>query len=282
MSTDTRTAGKRGARAGNAHPELRLSNFKTTAPTPPPTGDVTSGITAWGMDGNDQYGCCGPAATDHYQVAKLGDTSLIGKLGGVGPVPLYFEYGIAQGEPGPQPDQGVDNDLWLQFLFNKGIIEAFAELDFTNVDEVHQAMLDYRGVLISVELTDDAEQLFNSKQPWTLANGESPDPNEGHDILLVKYGPEGDTFVTWGALQLSTIPWDNSCITSAWVIITSEDAERTGVDIAALQNQIRAWGGKVDTTTPPAPAPTPAPTPAPVVPADPWWVRFWNWLREGF
>lgn len=271
-----RIAGRRGGgRTNTRYPQLQLSNFRTGTPVPPPSGDVTYGITDWGMDHNDQWSCCGPAATDHYQVAKAGDVSLIDHLGGSGVLPLYFEYGIAQGEPGPYPDQGVDNGTWLKFLFDKGIIEAFAELDPNNADEVHQGMLDFGGVLTSVSLTADAEQLFGAHQPWTVASGEMPDPSMGHDILLAKYGPEGDTFVTWGALQLATVAWDSACITGAWVIVTSEDAARTGVDIAALKAKITALGGSVAS----APAPTP-PVPGIMPPSEvvQWFRDFLAWF----
>lgn len=240
-----RQSGKRGLRRGAHHPEMMLSNFRAQPPTPPPpTGDVSHGITSWGMDGNDKYGCCGPAATDHYQVAKSGQTSQINTLGGVGPVALYFQYGTAQGEPGPNPDQGVDNPTWLTFLFNKGVIEAWAQVP-SDPNEIHSAMLNFSGVLIGVDLTDDAEQLFNNHQPWTLSGGESPDPNEGHDILLVTYDDQGDdTFVTWGALQKSTVQWDAGCIQGAYVIVTSDDATRNGVDLVALKAQCASLGGQ--------------------------------------
>lgn len=245
--SDLRQAGKRGLRRGRSVPALRLSLFRTTAPTAPPSGDVSRGIEAWGMDGNDQYGDCGPAATDHYQVAKSGEVTQIDKLGGIGPVALYFEYGTSQGEPGPKPDQGVTNASWLKFLFDKKIIEAYAELDVTNVTEVHQAMIDFSGVLVGVQLNSNAETQFNNHQPWSLANGQQATPNEGHDILLVKYDASGDTFVTWGALQPATVKWDGTCITEAWVVVTSDDAARVGIDITALKQKIAAFGGTVAT-----------------------------------
>lgn len=264
-TTAPRKAGKRGRRPAVHRPELLLSKFRTApAATPPPSGDVTSGITAWGMDGNDEYGDCGPAATDHNQVAKAGNVDEVGKLGGVGPVALYFRYGIAQGEPPPKPDQGVTNSTWLQWLYEQGVIEGFAELNASDADEVHQAMLDFAGVLVGCTLTDDAETDFEATPPipWNITPQDQPDPNDGHDILLVKYDANGDTFVTWGGLQPATVAWDDGAIDEAWVILTSEDADRAGINLAALQAEIESLGG-TESTTPPAPAPAPAPSPSP-------------------
>lgn len=272
-----RQAGKRGLRRVVHHPEMMLPLFRETSPAPPPpTGDVTHGITDWGMDSNDRHSCCGPAATDHYQVSKSGDISQINQLGGVGVLPLYYEYGKSQGETGNEPDEGVDNPSWLQFLFGKGIIEAWAEIDHSDVNEVHAAMNNFSGVLVSVSLTDDAENLFAQKLPWTTDNGEHPNPQEGHDILLAKYDESGDTFVTWGALQGSTIKWDSSCITGAFVIVTSDDAQRNGVDINALKEQCRALGGESSNDSPVLPI-----TPSVIPPVTPEVIPTPDPLDEG-
>lgn len=248
-----RRAGLRGLRQESHAPELMLARFKDVAAAPPPEGDVTQGRTDWGIDHNDTFGCCGPAATDHFVMAKIGPSAQPDQLGGRGVLPLYFAYGKSIGEPGDQPDQGVENATWLKFLFDQGIIEGYAELNKNDPVEIHQAMLDFKGCLVAVSLTDDAEQLFEQHQPWTTAQGEQPDPNMGHDILLVRYGPEGMTFVTWGGLQMSTIPWDHVCILEVWVIMTKEDAARAGVNFTALQNEIRNWGGTQVQPVPSAP-----------------------------
>jgi hypothetical protein len=233
---------------------MQLANFRTAPPTPPPpAGNVSHDITDWGMDGNDQWSDCGGAMADHYIVAKTGNVALIDKLGGIGTLPMYWKYGLAQGETGTppaqpdQPDQGVDNPTWFTFLMDMGVIDAWCELPLNDPVEIHAAMLNFSGVCVQVTLTDDANDLFNQHLPWTLANGETPDPNEGHDILLVEYGPQGYCFVTWGALQWATIPWDNSCITGVYVFVSKEDAARNGVDINALIATIRQFNGTVAT-----------------------------------
>ena len=72
--------------------------------------------------------------------------------------------------------------------------------------------------------------------------------NGFYDIYLVKYDAEGETIVTWGADQECTVAWETGESLAgdleAWVYITKEDAERNGVDLAALQQAIRDLGGK--------------------------------------
>lgn len=248
----SRPTGIRGGVQLRHEPTLRAELFRTTpAPEAPPSGDVTGGLKSWGMLGNDTYGCCGVAAFEHLRMAKA--------ITAEGPAfeadfvqpttdateTLYFAYGKAQGEPGDKPDEGVANAVFLKWLFDQGAIEWFAELDVTDENVVRNAMLDCRGVLIAVSLTDDAEQLFSEQQPWTVANGETPDPQEGHDIALLAYGPEGSTFCTWGALELATPEWVKACAREAWVFGSREDGERAGYDVDACIAAIKALGGSV-------------------------------------
>ena len=34
----------------------------------------------------------------------------------------------------------------------------------------------FHGCYVGVDLTDDADELFQQGEPWTLANSEEPDP----------------------------------------------------------------------------------------------------------
>lgn len=252
-----RPTGIRGGVKLRHEPTLRAELFRTgETPTPPPSGDVTGGLHDWGMLGNDRYGCCGVAAFEHIRMAKalcsVADGTPTFESDFAVPTTesteaLYFAYGKAQGEPGEHPDEGVANADFLKWLFEQGEIEWFAELDVQNVDEVHQAMLDCYGVLVAVALTDDAEQLFSAHEPWTVANGETPDQQEGHDIALLAYAPDNDAFVTWGAVEPATPEWVKECASEAWVFGSREDGERAGFDVDACVAAIRALGGNVTT-----------------------------------
>jgi hypothetical protein len=130
-----------------------------------------------------------------------------------------------------------------------------------------------RGVILGVNLTDDANALFNAGQPWTVANGEQPDPAEGHAILKVgQQQPTGangyGTVVTWGALQEADWTWEQACVEEAWAIVTKDDMG--DVAFAALLADLQALPHATVTptpapgpVTPPAPAPQPAPSPTP-------------------
>jgi cell wall-associated NlpC family hydrolase len=283
-------------------PELLIDRFRATAPgAPPPTGDVSGGITVWGMLCNDRLSCCGFSAIEHYRMAKAALGGGKFQPGFVKPTDgetqtLYFAYGIAQGEPGPEPDEGVTNSTMLAWLFAQtqaaklagdDVEEfAYAEIDVASpgaADRIHSEMLAFHGILVGGLLTDDAEDDFEEGIPWHVTADDQPDPNDGHDWLIVAYDatgtkeidgyPVGDLGVTWGGLQWADIEFDSDAIQEAWVIATREDAERSGADFDAMLAACRALGGVAE--NPPAPAPTPpaptppapAPTPSPAPPA---------------
>jgi hypothetical protein len=252
--------------------------YTTTGTFPPPSYpvDVSGGITNWGMLGNDQYGDCTFAGREHYKMAKAaaGHEQEAWET----PDQLVAEY-LAY-------DHGQDSganiaDLLLTW-YKAGKILAFAPVDHTSPVQVDAAMAAFHGCYCGVSLTDDADQLFSVGLPWTTVRGEQPDPNEGH--CIVKVAAEGhtglDTWVTWGALQLSTPIWTDACLDEAWVIITQEDADAAGLDIAALRADIEALHG-TGGQPPQPPPPSPPPTPPHGAPA--WFVRFWEdvltWLK---
>ncbi len=244
-------------------------------PAPAYPVDVTGGIgdQDWGMLGNgpdptcttypDGVGDCTFAGRQHYKMAKAAnyrETEQWETSDAL--VAEYLTY-----------DNGQDNgaviaDLLLSW-YQAGKIKAFAPVDHTDPAAVDSAMGAFRGVYVGVNLTDDANDLFSEGQPWTVANGEQPDPNEGHCILKVRAdGQDLDGYVTWGALQPATREWSSACLDEAWVAVTTED-EAAKVDMPALLADINALGGTGGNpapVTPPAPAPVPVPPPVPVNP----------------
>jgi hypothetical protein len=250
---NTRTAGHRGRRPVKPPGERFQINWlsgylRTPLPAPTYPVDVSADITDWGMLGNGPdpactthpkgVGDCTFAGRQHYRMAKAAawhesptwETSndLVAE---------YLAYDRGQ-------DHGaVIADLLLSW-YNAGKILAFAPLDHTRPQEVDSAMAAFHGAYVGVDLTPDADTLFEQGQPWTVADGQQSDPAEGH--CIVKVGSDGsqfDTWVTWGALQRSTLQWTAACLQEAWVIITQEDSAAANVDLAALKADIDALHG---------------------------------------
>lgn len=218
-------------------------------PAPVYPVDVSGGITDFLMLGNgpdptctthpDGVGDCTFAGRQHYRMAKA--------AAGGEPMPAetsdelvaeYLKYDHGQ-------DVGANIADLLLSWYRTGKILAFAPVDHTDPAAVDAAMQAFHGCYVGVDLTGDADDLFEQSQPWTIEHGELPDPSMGHCIVKVKAegGAGLDTWVTWGALQDSTSAWTGECLSESWVLITQEDAEAANLDIAALRADIDALGG---------------------------------------
>lgn len=249
----TRIAGHRGRRPvkppHQRFPLQYLSGYlRAQLPAPVYPIDVTGGITEWQMLGNgpdstctshpDGVGDCTFAGRQHYKMAKA-------KAGGLTEswessnalVAEYLKYDHGQ-------DQGANIADLLLYWYKAGTILAFAPVDHTSPAQVDAAMAAFHGAYVGVNLTDDADALFQKGQPWTVDSGDRPDPNEGHCIVKVAAdGSAYDGWVTWGAVQRSTREWTAACLEEAWVVITEEEADSASLNIAALRADIDALHG---------------------------------------
>ena len=246
-------------------------------PAPAYPVDVTGGIpdSAWGMCANgpdptcttypNGLGDCGFAGKVHYGMAKAacyGETETPESSDALATEYLAYDHG---------QDIGVNLADVLLFWYQSGRIKAFAPVDHTDPAAVDAAMEAFKGVYVGVNLTDDANDLFNQGQPWTVANGEQADPSDGHCIVKVKADGQGlDGYVTWGALQPATREWTTACLEEAWAVVMTED-EAAKIDMGALLADIEALHGTAPapgTAVPPIP-PVPTVPPIPPVPVDP-------------
>jgi hypothetical protein len=249
----TRTPGLRGLLPKLSYADrFPLGYLHQYAPNPLPAPvypiDVTEGIENWLMCGNgpdptctthpDGVGDCTFAARQHYKMAKAAraqkaetwETS--NQL-----VAEYLAYDDGQ-------DVGANIATLLLSWYRNGKILAFAPVDHTDPALVDSALALFTGVYCGVQLTDDADDLFSEGLPWTVADGQQPDPDEGHCILKAKAdGHTIDGWITWGAEQSSTTDWTSACLDEAWVVITQEDDGTKLIDLAALQADIKALAG---------------------------------------
>ena len=250
-----RTAGKRGklpVKPAGERFAIKYVHEYLAEPLPAPAYpvDVSAGITGWGMLGNgpdptctthpDGVGDCYFACRQHYRMAKAAadhapmPTETSNQL-----VAEYFTYDGGQ-------DRGVNIADVLLAEYRAGIILGFAPVDHTDRAACDAAMAKFHGLILGGDLTDDADQLFEDHEPWTVSSDVRPDSADGHCFLRVKstgaHPSAMSTDVTWGADQESTAAWDSACITEAWVAILSQD-QIDPAALAALRADIDALDG---------------------------------------
>ena len=140
--------------------------------------------------------------------------------------------------------------------------EAFVRIALNQIDA---AMAKFGAILCGVNLTPDVDQLFTDGLPWTVADGQIPDPREGHVLVRVKSDGTMHTYTTWGGYQEATVDWSAACCEEAWAPVTLELARNLNINAPALLAAIKAMGGQVRAPAPPAP---PSPGPVAEVEAD--------------
>jgi hypothetical protein len=277
-TTPVRIAGKRGKRPAEPLAGLKFIHEYAVSPLPAPVYpvDVTHGIGAdsWQMLANgpdptctvapDGVGNCTFAGRQHLRMAKAagyGESETWETSNEL--VEEYLTY------DGGQDDGAVISALLLSW-YRAGVILGFAPVDHRSPEAVDAAMQAFNGVYVGVNLTDDAEQLFGDGEPWTTANGEQPDPDDGHCIVGVKATASGRTYVTWGAEQEATADWSSACVTEVYVLITTED-EAAKVDMPALTADIETLRGHAPAVSREGTAmPEPTPETGPVSKLEEW------------
>jgi hypothetical protein len=242
-----RVPGRRG-RLPKLPPDQRLpiqyAHAYMKAPIPAPTYpvDVSGGITDWKMLGNDEFGDCTFAGREHLKMAKAAAVGTLASETWEGDQALIQEYlAYTHGA-----DTGANIGLLLLSWWRAKKIRAFAPVDHRRRADCDSLMQTFHGLYAGVELTPDADALFGQGKPWTVADGQHPDPNEGHCIVKVGAtgaGPgEFDAWVTWGALQHSTTAWTQACLDEAWIVVTDED-QADKLDMGKLLGDIRSLKG---------------------------------------
>ncbi len=204
--------------------------------TLPASANVTGGIRNFGELGNDVDGDCVCAATEHIRMCKaVTNASRLKKVlyqlgfkppSGKYTLELYAEWLLTQNEK-PGPEVGVQPVLWLQWLEAQGLIDAYGVLPL-DLPTIKQAMVDYRGVIQCIYLTNNAYNDITPKLPWNVGPGKYDQPNYAlaHAVALVEYNPTVETVVTWGALKAMTNAFESACTYGALVFVDEEDEKR--------------------------------------------------------
>ncbi len=255
--------GKRSPRLD--HRTLKLSKYLTPAlPTPPIRAGYVEKVAQWPMYLNDSLGDCVIAAAGHMiqqWTAYAGEETQISNsaiLTGYVQVGGYVPNN-------PDTDNGCDMLTALKYWRKTGLgghkIAAFVSVDFTNQQEVEQAIAlfgsVYTGLALPLVAQSPTQTGPNGKPCWSVAecgtNGDgSPGSWGGHCVPLIGYsndpaGHPGTMLVTWGALYDMTWKFLNLYTDEMWAVLSSDWFEQSGqspsgFNLAQLQADLSALG----------------------------------------
>ncbi|MCU1493388.1 MAG: hypothetical protein JWO62_1152 [Acidimicrobiaceae bacterium] len=255
-----RIAGKFGRKPGvsDAGSQFPLRSYLVDPlPLHPDPDDFTSAVAQWGMLGNDTYGACGPCGDVHLNMANAwtaaeqtpGDIADPRWPTTAQVEAAYFAFGISMGEPGPQPDSGVDLGQWLLWRMKNSIgpippIGGFAQVD-NGGDEYAAALHAFGGLFTGQMISPEAQQEYEAGQPFTST---ATDWVGGHCTAHLARNATWGRLITWGSDQLFSWPWWQAAREEAYVIFTPEQMAApggvfNGVNVAQLKADISALNG---------------------------------------
>lgn len=260
-------------------PRLKLKPKSDTLLSPPTISDWYSQIKSWGMACNDKVGCCtiSDAAHQSMQTEWYGQ----GKVVSVSDADVMKAYSAVSGyKPG---DSSTDNGAVIQDVLNywrtTGIggykIEAFAQLDASNIDLVRLCVSIFGAVDIGFDFPSSAMTQFDSGATWTPVTHARIEG--GHCVPIVGYDATTLTCVTWGRAQKMDLAFWRQYVqpgNDVWVAIDTDwlrnvGTSPAGLDVATLNADYLSITGSAGpgpfagVIPPPIPAPPPTPTPAP-------------------
>ena len=191
------------------------------------------------MFGNDTYGDCVIAGRAH-QTLRFEDIEQ-GSVLMITDKEVLKEYFKETG--GSDTGLVVLNSLkeWRQNGWKVGKhayqIQAFAEVDFTNHQEVRQAVFADVGVGLGVQLPNSAKAQIQTGQPWDLTTGPDSAPGSwgGHYVYVPGYTTSGPVCVTWGRKQQITWAWLDKYCDEAYAIFDAKNRfKKTMIDKAKV------------------------------------------------
>jgi hypothetical protein len=122
-------------------------------------------------------------------------------------------------------------------------IQAYAEVSFTNHNQVRQAIFADVGMGLGVQLPKSAQKQIQTGQPWDVTSGPDAAPGSwgGHYVYVPGYTPSGPVCVTWGRKQQMTWAWLDKYCDEAYAIFDAKDGfKKTMINKAKITASLKA------------------------------------------
>jgi hypothetical protein len=221
----------KGAARHDPRALLMASYVAPSLPPPPPSADLTTKVSAWGMMENDQIGDCTCAAAGHLLMEWTANAGK--KMVTPSDKQIVAAYSAITGynpTTGANDNGAVEVDVlnyWRQTGIAGHKIGAFVSLEPSNHNHIMDAVYIFQGCYIGIQLPVSAQAQVQNHQPWSVPPGGptgdgKPGSWGGHAVPAVAYDARGVTVVTWGALQMMTWSfWEVYC-DEAYAILSKD------------------------------------------------------------
>lgn len=223
------------------------------------------------MFGNDLWGDCVSADEGHSQQVITGLLNGSMYTPTIQQIETWYETQNPNWTPTSGDEgNGMDIQIFLEYLITQKIILGFAKIDFHNTSLFQAAIYLGLSIKVGVQLQQAQQGKQFSDGLWDFVLG-SPIVG-GHDICFVGYNSITKRYqlISWGKLIECTQSFVDNLVDEAWIPIRQEHVDHPGFrnnfDLAGFSKAVSdLTGGKV---TIPVPAPTVLPpAPHPILPS---------------
>ena len=201
---------------------FKFKSYFAHLPPTPPTADWGNKVPDWLMLANDQYGDCTCASAAHMIMLWLSYNAI--PIIPTNDQVLAVYSDITGFNPAdPNTDQGaVELDV-MNYWRQKGIlghkINAFVQVEHSNLDHIRAAINLFGGVYAGTLLPENAMDAFDNSLPWSDT---STSASDGHAIPLVAYDANTITCITWGKCQVLTNEWALKYLDEAYAVLAPD------------------------------------------------------------
>ena len=214
-------------------------------PPAPPEIDWTHGITDWGAMLNDQHGDCTIAAAAHaiqvWSINTGGEVTISDEQ-----VLKYYQTWDGYNPSDPTTDKGNAQMTVLLDWQNSDLVGhkllAFADLDFTNLDEVRLAVALFGGAYAGFKLPQTARHQIIWDVDPSAGDLAKPSSWGGHAVYIVKYDQHSFTCISWGKLKTMTLDFWHQYADEAHALLSpdwiSAKGAPSGFNLDQLQSDL--------------------------------------------
>lgn len=243
-------------------PKLWLGDYLRTIDIPDHPAVEPAPKLSWPMYLNADFGTCVPAGWGHNKEAVHMQLGVPFEPYTDAEIEAFYRTQNPQFDPATDADDnGMNIQVFLEYLRKRGDILAFAAVDHRNVEEMRAAMYLFLSVMFGVVLTQANMDQFSAGHAWDYVAGS--ENVGGHCVNGIGY----DQFfipVTWAKAWGMTPQFIAHQLDEAWVPILPahflNPTFREGVDGEKLAKDFELITGE-PITPQPVPTPTPPPTP---------------------
>jgi hypothetical protein len=250
--------------------DLVFANYRTgevKLPKHPASFGHDDLVRVWGMLGNGDYGCCGPASAVHFFMEASAESGRPCVATTDSCLDLYGFTGFKRGDP--STDQGTVLRDMFKDLIKHGYVDgagtvhevkAFVRVDHTDLEQLQEAAYLFSGVIMGYNLPKSAEEQFDAGKPWSVVKG-SPSVG-GHAVFVPRFeqvvragvfGAIADAVagrrlqarcVTWGEEEIVEEGFIRANADEAWAIVTPDTLKDgktlEGLDMDSLLADLKA------------------------------------------